>query len=56
MHLVAVILIGGIEIALIATGNDGAYALPLVAAICLIIGVKIPESKFSDFLTIFVKK
>ena len=56
LHLVAIIIIGGIEIALIVTGNDGAYALPLVAMICLIIGVKIPESKFGDFLSIILKK
>jgi hypothetical protein len=40
--LVAIGIIG-IEIALIITGNDGMYALPLVAVVCLILGVKIPE-------------
>ena len=56
LHLVAIIGIIGIEIALIITGNDGAYALPLVACICLIIGVKIPESKFSDIFSMILKR
>ncbi|MDD4588893.1 MAG: hypothetical protein PHG06_00490 [Parabacteroides sp.] len=42
-NILAVIGIIGIEIALIITGNDGMYALPLVAVVCLILGVKIPE-------------
>jgi hypothetical protein len=42
-NILAVIGIIGIEVALILTDNDGAFALPLVAVVCLILGVKIPE-------------
>jgi hypothetical protein len=49
-NILAVIGIIGIEIALIITGNDGAYALPLVAAICIIMGVKIPEETAKGFV------
>ena len=54
--LAAIIGIVGIEIALIITGNDGAYALPLVGAICLIIGIKLPEDKAKDFILGLFKK
>jgi hypothetical protein len=50
LHLVAILGIIEIETALIITGNDGAYALPLVAMICLIIGVKVPEERARDFI------
>jgi hypothetical protein len=56
LHLIAVVGIIAIEFALIITGNDGAYAVPLVGSICLIIGVKIPENKLNDLLSIVLKK
>jgi len=56
LDLAAIIGIVGIEIALIITGNDGAYALPLVGAICIILGVKIPEDKAKDFILGLFKK
>jgi hypothetical protein len=55
-QLVAIIGIIGFEIALILKDKDGVYALPLASVICLIIGVKIPESKLNDFLSIVLKR
>jgi hypothetical protein len=56
-NILAVIGIIVIEIALIITGNDGAFALPLVAVVCLILGVKIPEETAKGFVEgVFGKK
>lgn len=60
LHLIAIIGILTIEIILILTGNDGAYIVPIIASICLILGVKIPEdqaiSKIKDILSVLIKK
>lgn len=55
-NILAAIGIIVIEIALIITGNDGAFALPLVAVVCLIIGVKIPEETAKGFVEVVLGK
>jgi hypothetical protein len=54
--LTAIIIIGAIEIALIVTGNDGAYALPLVGTISLIIGIKLPEQQVNEAVAKIMSK
>lgn len=49
--VVAICALVALEITAIMTGEDGAFFLPVVAAVCLLAGAKI-----GDLATIFIKE
>jgi uncharacterized membrane protein len=48
--IIGIIMVGAIEIAAICTDHDGTTMIPVVGAICLLAGYKLP-----DLLSLFKK-
>lgn len=43
VSIAGIFMVGSIEIAAMLTGNDGTTLIPVVAAICILAGYKLPD-------------